>query len=244
MVVLNKRYTFQVGQAPANERTLTLTSASNEGYFISLRPFVQPNASEKEFPFEWGFAGSPASAKMGKKDAETDTVDFDFEFDTNVHLNLENTHRGVIKTLWKTWESGLVEERGQVFPFGDDKEGFDFFELWQPLDSTRPGFVVLDDNSADQEKARSVVLTVDTDEYKGLVTVVGRWAQGILFKKSENTINGINFLRAVEQQEGSWKTLLQYGSDFSKFPKSFVASLDSAVEGNSGLTWRVVESNI
>ncbi|CEP63031.1 Hri1p LALA0_S07e00848g [Lachancea lanzarotensis] len=244
MVSLNRRYTFQVGDALANERTLTLSSGSNEGYLISLRPFVHPNASENEFPFEWGFAGPPASAKVGKKDSETDTIDFNFEFDTNVHLKLENTHRGVINTFWKTWESGLIEERGQVFPFGADKAGIEFFELWQPLDSTRPDYVALDENSANQETARSVVLTVDSTDFRGLVITVGRWVQGILFKKSENTIKGINFLRAVEQQDGSWKTLLNYGSDFDKFPQSFVAPLHAAIEGSSALTWKVVESNI
>ncbi|SCU83809.1 LAME_0C06766g1_1 [Lachancea meyersii CBS 8951] len=243
MVSISKRSTFQVGQELANEKTLTLSSTSNEGYLISLRPLVEPTESEKEFPFEWAFAGPPSSAKIEKKDELTDAIDFEFEYDTNVQLNAENTHRGVIKTVWKKWVSGLVEERGQVFPFGKDKEAVDFFELWQPLDATRSDFVMLDGNSENQETARSVVLSVDNAEFKGLVITVGRWTQGILFKKNEHTFNGLNILRALEQQDGTWKTLLQYGPDFGNFPQTFAAPVASSVDGGA-LKWKVVESNV
>ncbi|SCU99653.1 LANO_0F02982g1_1 [Lachancea nothofagi CBS 11611] len=242
MVSLNKRCTFQVGQDPANERTLTLSSSSNEGYFVSLRPFIAPKDSEKQFPFEWAFAGGPASARVEKKDDKTDVVYFDFDFDTNVHLNAENTHRGTITTYWKKWESGLVEERGQVFPFGTEKEGVDFFELWQPVDVDQDALTILSDKSPDQDIARSVVLTVDNADYKGLVVAVGRWAQGILFKKNEHSIKGVNFLRSVELANGQWETQFEYGTDADRFPQKFIASKGSTFYAKS-LSWEVIESN-
>ena len=243
MVSISKRYTFQVGDAPADERTLTLSSASNEGYYISLRPFVQPSDAEKEFPFEWAFAGSPGTAKHTKLDELRENIDFDFEFDTNVHLEVANTHRGVIETKWKKWESGLVEERGQVFPFGPEKQGVSFFELWQPIDATRADFVPLGENSANQESARSVVLTLKDSNYKGLIVTVGSWTQGIIFKKDEHSVKGVSILRAVES-EGKTKNLLQFGSDFDKFPTSYIAEKGALVQGANNSQWEVVESNV
>ncbi|SCU78148.1 LADA_0A04104g1_1 [Lachancea dasiensis] len=242
MASLIRRVTFQVGQNPADERTLTLSSTSAEGYFISLRPFIQPKESELDFPFEWAFAGPASSAKITEKDELVKAIDFNFEFDTNVQLHKENTHRGEIKTVWKQWESGLVEERGQVFPFGAGKQAIDFFELWQPLDSTRAEFVILNEAHAGQKEPTSVVFSVDKGDFKGLVVTVGKWAQGILFKKEEHSLKGVNFIRAVEQKDGQWKTLLKFGSDADKFPLGFTATKGSTIDSGA-LAWEVVESN-
>lgn len=244
MVSLNKRCAFQVGENPADERTLTLSSASNGGYYISLRPFVEPKDSESELPYEWAFAGSPKSLEAKKVDELRDEINFNFDFDTNVHLNAENTHRGVVETHWKKWESGLVEERGQVFPFGPDKQAVSFFELWQPIDATRDEFVHISEKSADQSAARSVVLALDDDNYRGLVITVGKWTQGILFKKAEHTAKGINFLRACESADGKITTLLKYGVDFDRFPSTFVGQKDAELQGAAGAFWKVVESNL
>ncbi|SCW00587.1 LAFE_0C07492g1_1 [Lachancea fermentati] len=243
MVSINKRLTFQVATNPADERTLTLSSTTNKGHFISLRPFVRPTESEKDFPYEWAFAGTSSHAKSSATDGDSITIDFNFQFDTNVYLNKENTHRGEVHTLWTTWESGCVEERGKVFPFGAENEGVDFFELWQPIDATRDEFVILGNESEQDPNARSIALTLNNGEFEGLIVVVGKWAQGILFKKNDHTTKGVNILRAVEKQKGQWQTLLKYGADFDKFPVKFEAEEGaSVVAGNA--TWEVIESNV
>ncbi|SCU82755.1 LAMI_0C00760g1_1 [Lachancea mirantina] len=243
MASISKRVTFQVGAGAADERTLTLSSMSNDGHLISIRPFVTPSKNEKSFPFEWGFACTSDGAKINKLDSKSMTIDFNFEFDTNVQLEKENTHRGVINTSWKTWDSGLVEERGQVFPFGAEKEGVSFFELWQPIDPAEHRFVSIQSEPQAASGARSVVLSLNNGQYRGLIVVVGIWIQGILFKENDSSQESINFLRAIETPAGEWTYLIQFGPDFDKFPNSINVKQGSSVLAGS-TSWTVIESNL
>lgn len=244
MASLQKRMVFQVLPNPPNERTLTLSSTTKNGHFISIRPFIKPsNDEEKAFPFEWAFAGTSASAKATKKDERTVGINFNFQFDTNVYLQIPNTHRGEIKTLWKDWDSGCVEETGKVYPFGADGEAFSFLELWQPVDPTRDEFVILPNGSKSDINAKSIALSLKNDEFEGLIIIVGKWCQGILFKKNDGTVKGINFIRAIQRENGKWENLLKFGPDFDKFPSEFHAKEGSTVV-SGGVSWEVIESNL
>ncbi|CCC69893.1 hypothetical protein NCAS_0D03120 [Naumovozyma castellii] len=241
MPSLLKRILFEVAGHP-NERTLTLSSASNDGHFISLRPLVKPSTeAEKKFPFEWAFAGTNANIKITPKSEGVAAQDFNFWFDANVYLNVPNTHRGEVNTTWTTWESGCIQETGKVFPFGKDKEGVSFMELWQPVDANRDELIITNDANS---KGKSIVFKVDNAEYEGLVIVVGKWTQGFLSKKNGNSIEGLNFLRLLERESGKVEALVDYGKDAQKFPRDFANLKKGSSVDVNGLTWEVIEYTV
>lgn len=246
--VLFKRLAFQVGPN-ISENTFTLSSVSKQGHFISLRPFTKPTKEQEEFPFEWVFAGTNEHVKVTPTtDSEGNAVlqqDFDMQFDTNVYLGVENTHRGVINTFWKTWNSGCLEETGKVFPFGKDKEGVPFMELWQPVDPSVKDLVMVnagDGNSA-PASVRSVVLQVSAGQgYEGLIVIVGNWAQGYIAKEGVNSVEGLNFIRYYIENDKASKVYTQFGADANKFPTELSSiSVGSNVAVN-GLKWDVIEA--
>ena len=246
--VLFKRLVFQVGDS-ANERTFTLSSVSKNGHFISLRPFTKPTEDEKKFPLEWVFAGTNDRVKVTPTtNADGKPVlqqDFDMGFDTNVYLNVENTHRGVINTFWQNWESGCVEETGKVFPFGKDKEGIPFMELWQPIDPNSKDLVILDagDGRKIDGPVRSTVLkVVDGQDFEGLMIIVGEWAQGYLADKNKSSVDGLSFVRYHVSNEKLSSGLFEYGSQLSKFPNDFSNVKEGSVLTIDGLKWEVIEN--
>lgn len=238
MPSLFKRIAFEVAGQP-NERTLTLSSGSNDGHYISLRPLVNPSTpEEKDFPWEWAFAGTKDDVDVTVKEDGVQQV-FKFWFDANVYLKIPNTHNGEVDTFWRTWDSGCLKETGTVFPFGKDKEGVDFIELWQPVDAQRDELII--QNHADSQ-GRSITFKVDNDDYFGLLIVVGRWTQGFLAKKNGSSHKDINFVRTLETAKDETKTLREFGSEVSKFPTKF----DGIKKGDNvdvnGLTWEVIEA--
>lgn len=238
MPSLFKRIAFEVAGHP-NERTLTLSSGSNDGHYISLRPLVKPaTPEEKAFPWEWVFAGTKDDIDVTVKENGAQQV-FKFWFDANVYLNTPNTHRGAVDTFWETWDSGCLKESGTVFPFGKDKEGVDFVELWQPIDAERDEMII--QNHADS-KGRSITFKVDNDQYSGLVIVVGRWTQGFLAKKGGASTEGLSFVRTLETAKGETKTLEQYGADVAKFPTKFTDIKKGDKVDVNGLTWDIIEA--
>ncbi|GCE97973.1 eIF2 alpha kinase Hri1 [Zygosaccharomyces mellis] len=246
MPQLLKRLAFQVGSVP-NERTTTFTSISNDGHYISLRPLVNLNTtSEEEFPFEWVFAGLNSDVKLVPISEGVVEQDFNFWLDTNRYLNLPNTHRGEVQTTWTQWDSGSVAENGEVFPNGSASPGVPFFELWHPLDPNRVEQVLLNDplTTAEASKARSIVFRVRSGQgYDGLVIVTGRWAQGFLSKENDATVDGLNFLRTVELEDGSREAIILYGSDAEKFPQEYLGYEAGGHVEVHGLEWDVIESN-
>lgn len=245
MPELLKRLVFQVGPVP-NERAFALSSVSNDGHLISLRPFVKPQGpSEQKFPFEWAFAGTNKDVAVTQVKPNVVNQDFSFWFDANVYLNVPNTHRGVIKTSWETWESGCIAETGEVFPHGGDKDGISFFELWQPLDPTKEELVIkAEKNEATAASAKSIVFkTASGSGYDGLVVVTGKWAQGFLSKQNVGTIEGLNFIRTQEVETSSVaEVVLQYGEECQKFPREFNGVKLGDVVDVDGLKWEVIES--
>lgn len=244
---LLKRIVFQVGPVP-NERAFGLTSLSNDGHFISLRPFVKTHGpSEEQFPFEWAFAGTNKNNTVTKVKEGVVNQDFNFLFDVNVYLNVPNTHRGEIKTVWTNWESGCIAENGHVYPAGADQEAVPFFELWQPLDPTKAELVIpLKEEDLKAKSAKSIVFQVGNDSgYDGLLIVTGKWSQGFLSKKNDGTIKGLNFIRSLETNDSSsLQTLLNYGVDSAKFPTNFNNVKKGDVVNAGGLKWKVIESNL
>ncbi|CAH01291.1 Hri1p [Kluyveromyces lactis] len=241
MVSLTKRVLFEVIPNPPDETTLTLSSTTNKGHYISVRPFV--NAEGKEFPFEWAFGGTSDHIELKKINERANSLNFNFKFDTNVKLNVPETHRGVIKTVFKTWDSGLVEETGSVFPWGTEGTEVKFRELWQPVDPTRLEFVELNNEKDVDQAANSIALSVDNEEYEGLVIVVGRWIQGILFKKGVNTLDGINLFRSQIDEKNSIVSLVKFGADADKFPQEVLLN-EGSITTSKGLEWSVIESNL
>ena len=239
MPSLLRRELFTVA-GNSNERTLTLSSTSNDGHYLSLRPLVKPTTeAETAFPFEWAFFGTNEDIQSTIESPTKLTHVFDFGFDANVYLNTPNTHRGPVETHWIVWDSGCLQEAGFVFPFGSEKPGVEFMELWQPIDINRDEYVIVPE---DKQKGRSVVLSVDCEKYHGMVIVVGKWVQGILADKRESTTLGLSFVRSVEESDGKYKTLIKYGKDFEKFPTAFNdLSVGSSVDVN-GATWKVLEA--
>lgn len=238
MPSLFKRIAFEVAGQP-NERTLTLSSGSNDGHYISLRPLVNPSTpEEKAFPWEWAFAGTKDDVDVTVKENGAQQV-FKFWFDANVYLDIPNTHRGSVNTFWETWESGAIKESGTVYPFGADKEGVNFIELWQPVDAQRDELII--QNHADS-KGRSITFRVDNDEYTGLVIVVGRWAQGFLARKNGSTTKDLNFIRTLETAQGETKTLRAFGTNINKFPTQFTDIKKGDKVDVNGLTWDVIEA--
>ncbi|CCD24389.1 Hri1p NDAI_0D00750 [Naumovozyma dairenensis CBS 421] len=241
MPELLKRIAFEVAGNP-DERTFTLSSGSNDGHYLSLRPLVKPRTPEgKEFPFEWAFAGTNKDITVTPIEGSENTVkqDFNFWIDINAYLNVPNTHRGVVNTVWTTWDSGCIKEAGEVFPFGKDKQAVPFIELWQPIDANKEDLVIVQESN---KTLKSIVLKIDDSEYSGLVIVVGKWVQGILIKKSDGTKKGLNFMRLQEASNGSYKSLIEYGIDSSKFPKKFDSLEKDAVLSVAGLNWTVIEA--
>lgn len=247
--VLFKRLAFQVGPN-ISENTFTLSSVSKQGHFISLRPFTKPTKDQEEFPFEWVFAGTSSHVKVKPTtDSEGNAVlqqDFDMEFDSNVYLNVENTHRGVINTFWKTWASGCLEETGKVFPFGKDKEGVSFMELWQPIDPNVKDLTIVGggDDYAAPTSVRSVVLQLTAGQgHEGLIVIVGNWAQGYIAKEGSNSAAGLSFIRYYISNEKASKIYTEYGADANKFPTdlSSFGSTGSTITVN-GLKWDVIEA--
>ncbi|CCK70985.1 Hri1p KNAG_0F03230 [Huiozyma naganishii CBS 8797] len=243
MPAICKRVLFEAG-GNVNERTLTLSSVSNDGHYISVRPLVKKNTeAEREFPFEWVFAGTKDHIEVtNETDGVTQKQVFDFWLDTNVYLGISNTHRGKVHTKWTTWESGLLLEQGTVFPFGKDGEGVDFKELWQPIDANRDELVIQDKL---ESQGRSVTFKVDNNEYFGLVVVVGKWVQGFLAKKNGGSKRDLNFVRLVESAfAGKYTTLERYGVDADKFPCEF----DTVKKGDhvtaNGVQWEVIEAHL
>ncbi|EDO17078.1 hypothetical protein Kpol_530p48 [Vanderwaltozyma polyspora DSM 70294] len=236
-----KRLIFQVGDQ-ASERTYTYTSVSNDGHYISLRPLIRPkDDKEREFPVEWAFAGLNTDIRVTKIDEYTVTQDFNFWIDINRYLKVPNIHQGEVHTTWKRWESECLEETGTVYPFGPDKEGVNFMELWQPLDSNRVEDVVAP-IGMDNSKDRSVVLKIDDSKYEGLMIVVGKWAQGLMTKKGESSTDGINMIRSVETSTNSYKTLFSQGSNVDKFPSAFENLSKGTKVDVNGFEWEVIES--
>lgn len=238
MPALLKRLAFQVGNS-INERTCTYSSVSDDGHFISLRPLVKPyTEGEKKFPFEWAFAGLNKDVTVKKVSEDEVTQDFDFWLDSNRYLNVPNTHKGIVNTNWKTWESGCMKETGTVFPFGVDKPGVEFMELWQPLDASQAEEAIAPIGGTGA-KVRSIVLKADTSKFQGLMIVVGQWIQGYLSAKGGDSIEGISFIRAIEYGE----TIFEYGTGVAKFPRTF----DDVEVGSSihlgGVGWEVIEAN-
>lgn len=244
---LLKRIAFQVGPVP-NERAFAMTSLSNDGHFISLRPFVKTHGpSEEEFPFEWAFAGTNKNNTVTNVKEGVVNQDFNFLFDVNVYLNVPNTHRGEIKTIWTNWESGCIAENGHVYPAGADKEAVPFFELWQPLDPTKSELVIpFKEEDLKAKSAKSIVFKVGSDSgYDGLLIVTGKWSQGFLSRKNDGTIKGLNFIRSLETNDSSsLQTLLSYGVDSAKFPTKFNIVKKGDVVDAGGLKWEVIESNL
>ncbi|KOG97983.1 Hri1p [Saccharomyces eubayanus] len=245
MPALFKRLLFQVGPQPG-ERTFTLSSVSNDGHYISLRPFVKPKGdSESAFPFEWAFAGTNETVKVKNLGDGVVTQDFNFWLDTNVYLNVPNTHRGEINTTWKDWDSGCVEETGSVYPFGADKESVSFRELWQPVDPSREDLVIVSPNNETfSSNAKSIVLKVNDEGYDGLVIIVGRWVQGFLSKKNQSTIDGLNFIRLLENDSGKFESLLSYGEEAKKIPQSYENLKKGSTITSNGLNWEVIEYHV
>lgn len=245
MPTLLNRVVFQVGPTP-NERASVLSSVSNDGHFISLRYFVKPqNASEEAFPLEWAFAGTNQNVSVRQGGPGVVYQDFNFWFDSNVYLNVPNTHRGVINTKWETWESGSISETGSVYPAGPELAGVPFFELWQPLDPTQDELVIASPkNSASASSAKSIVFKAAPGSgYDGLVVATGRWAQGFLSRQNEGTVGGLNFIRTVESGEShTVQTLFEYGKDSDKFPRKFDGVKLGDVVDVNGLKWEVIES--
>lgn len=247
MPSLLKRIAFQVGPVP-NERAFALTSLSDDGHFISMRPFVKPSGpSEQKFPFEWAFAGTNKNVTVTKVKEGVVNQDFNFLFDVNVYLNLPESHRGEIKTTWTNWESGCIAENGHVYPAGADQEAVPFFELWQPLDPTKKELVIpFNEKDLESKTAKSIVFKVSSDSgYDGMLIVTGKWSQGFLSKKNDGTIKGLNFIRSVETDDSSApQTLLKYGVDSAKFPKKFNNVKKGDAVAVEGLKWEVIESNL
>ncbi|AQZ13221.1 HRI1 (YLR301W) [Zygosaccharomyces parabailii] len=246
MPQLLKRLAFRVGAVP-NERTNTLTSISNDGHYISLRPLIQLNtASEEEFPFEWVFAGTSKDIKVTHVKQGVVKQDFNFWLDTNRYLNVPNSHCGEINTVWTEWDSGSLAENGQVFPTGKGNPGVPFFELWHPLDPNRSDYVLL---SGKKEidlaaKAKSVVFkVVEGQGYDGMVIVTGNWAQGFLSKHDDGTVNGLNFLRTLTKYDGSKEAFVLYGPDAEKFPQEYSGFKVGDHAVLDGLKWEVIESS-
>lgn len=246
MPQLLKRLAFQVGSV-LDERTTTFTSISNDGHYISLRPLVNLNtASEEEFPFEWVFAGLNTDVKLEPLRDGVVKQDFRFWLDTNAYLNFPNTHRGEVNTVWTQWDSGSVAENGEVFPTGVNNPGVQFFELWHPLDPTRVDQVLLNDpiTTAKASKSCCTVFKVAPGEsYDGMVIVTGRWAQGFLSKHNNASVDGLNFLRTVELEDGTRDALVLYGPDAEKFPQEYLGYHAGGSVEVHGLKWDVIESN-
>ncbi|KAH3903339.1 Hri1p SCDLUD_000965 [Saccharomycodes ludwigii] len=252
MVAVFKRELIQVIPNPPNERTFTLSTVTDKGHYISLRPLVKPTTEEeKKFPFEWGFGGRNTSVEIINVNSNSFKQNFVFELDLNEYLQIPNTHSGLINTLWTTWDSGCLEETGELFPFGKNKESVAFRELWQPIDPSKSvdfdHLTLKDgDDAHNGSKETSVALHIDNDTFVGLVVVAGNILQGILFKKNDNTIKGTNFIRGIiaSEEKKEFTYSIKYGEDVTSFPLDLFTKHDSIKVGDVISQWKVIESNL
>lgn len=238
MPALLKRALFQVNDTP-NERTSALSSVSNDGHYISIRAFVKPRSqAEEQFPFEWAFAGTNKDINVTKVNDGVVKQDFNFGFDVNVYLNIPNTHRGTVQTVWTNWDSGCIAEHGTVYPGGSDQPGVKFFELWQPVDPSKEDLVMVSSNT---DTGKSIVFKTDSSSFQGLFIITGKWSQGYLAKSGESTLKGLNFIRTVEKSQ-KVETLFQYGVDSEKFPSPTSSVTKGDIVDSNGIKWEVIEA--
>ncbi|CCF55911.1 hypothetical protein KAFR_0A04760 [Kazachstania africana CBS 2517] len=240
MPSLLKRISFRVA-GTNNERTFTLSSVSDDGHFISLRPLIKPaGEKEVEFPFEWAFAGTNKDVDVTKVDETNVRQVFRMAFDSNVYLKVPNASSDPVDTNWKTWDSGVLQESGTIFPFGDDR-AVEFEEIWQPID-IESGKLILTDSAA--ANGRSIVLKVTNSNKYGIIIVTGKWIQGLLGDLDDSSIKGLNFIRFVQNSDGSHQKLINYGSNVDQFPTKF----DSLEKGETidvnGVSWEVLEYHV
>lgn len=238
MPALLKRIAIEVNGA-LGEQTSTVTSQSTDGHYISLRPLLHPTEEQGSFPFEWAFFGTNKDIEVSKVSETIDKQVFKFGFDTNVYLKVANIHEGPVSTQWETIANGVQQETGEIFPFGKDKAGVKFVEIWQPIDSNSEQFVITDGTNTSN---RSIVLKIDNDEYFGMIIVVGKWVQGFLSKKNGSTASGLNSIRAFETGNGTLNTSLKFGSDFDKFPTMYDALKTGMTVDANGAVWDVIEA--
>lgn len=215
---LLKRVLFQVGDI-ADEQTYTLSLVSHEGHYISLRPWV--DGQEHGSAYEWVFAGTKDDTTVERIDDTRFKQEFKFWFESNTFLNVPGTHRGSIHTLWEVLPSRCLKETGQVFPAGPGAPGVSFLELWQPLDPEISSRQVIADAAAGGD-AKCTVFKCSTPTLQGLVIVVGKWAQGLLWEPQNRAARGISAIRAVLDDESrSWKSLWTTGELVAAFPTTF-----------------------
>ena len=239
MPELFQRKLIQILPERANEPTRTLSSVSNKGNYISLRPLIKATTEEEEnFPFECCFAGFTKSCEVSKVDEATNKQSYKFDIHTNrlLDLPIQDTWAD---TYWKTWPSGDIEETGTLYPFGPDTKGVDFVELWQPINAetytSKDNFLV----GATEPNARSVTLKLDSDDYYGITVIIGDVVQGVLHKKKDK--KDIAVLRCVVDKETLRfkKYEIKFGSSLLKFPSELPASL---VVGSFINGWEIVEA--
>ena len=237
MPSLLQRKLMQVKPEDAYENTRTLTTTTDKGHYLSLRPLINPTAEQEEFPFESLFGGLNNTISISNIDETTIKQDFSFGIHSNRVLGLP-MQDAAVPTVWKTWESGDIQETGTVHPFGLDKEGVDFVELWQPLnaeayqskDDFRVGFTA--------ENARSVTLKIDSKEFYGIVTIVGNIVQGLLHKKENPSISCIRCV--VDSETLRFKKYeIKFGESLLQFPSEIPESL---VVGSFIHGWEVIEA--
>lgn len=238
MPELFQRKLIQVVPGKANEPTRTLSSVSNEGHYVSLRPLINPSEEEEEsFPFESCFAGFKKSCIVSKINDTTVKQTFSFDIHSNRILGLP-MQETPLDTYWNTWLSGDIEETGTLHPFGDDKEGIDFIELWQPIKAetyeSKDSFFIGKTGS----DARSVTLKLDSEEYYGIVVIVGDFVQGLLHKKKAKEISALRCV--VDKETLRFKKYeIKFGVDLLKFPTEVPSSL---VVGNFINGWEIIEA--
>lgn len=236
MPSLLQRKLMQIKPQEAYENTRTLTTTTNKGHYLSLRPLINPTEEQEKFPFEALFGGSSDSVIVSKIDDKTVKQDFLFGIHSNRILGLP-MQSFPLPTVWKTWESGDIQETGTVTPPGLNNEGIDFVELWQPLnadvyqskDDYRVGLTA--------DNARSIALKIDTKEFYGIVTIVGNVVQGLLHKKENNTISALRCVVDAETLRFK-KYEIKYGEAVLQFPSEIPESL---VVGSFIHGWEIIE---
>ena len=120
-----------------------------------------------------------------------------------------------------------------------------FRELWQPVDPSRDDLVIVSPNNETfSSNAKSIVLKVNDEAYDGLVIIVGRWVQGFLSKKNQGTIDGLNFIRLLENDSGKFESLLSYGEEAKRIPQSYENIKKGSIITSNGLNWEVIEYHV
>lgn len=236
MPSLFQRKLIQIKPEKASEPTRTLSSVSNNGNYVSLRPYINVTPQVEEFPFESSFAGLSTSCEVSRIDENNVKQSFKFDIHTNRILGIP-FQDSAVDTYWETWASGDIEETGTVHPFGLDKEGIDFVELWQPLNAdtytSKTNFLVGETDS----KARSVTLKLDSDDYYGIAVIVGDVVQGILNKKKTKEISALRCV--IDKETLRFKKYeIKFGPDLMKFPTELPVSL---VVGSFINGWEIIE---